>query len=121
MGDTVDASYTNSMGEPYLNAFWTDPDFDPKQRAFYCVRVMEIPTPRWTTFDRKIFGVESPEGAPAGIHERAYTSLICYTSQRAGWRGFCPRKPLQEAFLRKSRGVCPSQRLNARRKLAASW
>ena len=61
------------------------------------MRVLEIPTPRWTTFDRKIFGVEFPVGAPAGILERAYSSLICYTSQRAGWRGFCPRKPLQEA------------------------
>jgi len=77
--DVEDASYTNSIGEPYLQAHWADPDFDRNQRAFYYVRVLEIPTPRWTTFDAKVFGVEIPDGAPTSIQERAYTSPIWYT------------------------------------------
>jgi hypothetical protein len=82
VGNTVnvaDASYTNSIGAPYLTAYWKDPGFDPKQRAFYYVRVLEIPTPRWTTFDAKIFGVKLPTDVPSSIQERAYTSPIWYT------------------------------------------
>jgi len=82
VGNTVnveEATYTNAIGSPYLTAFWKDPDFDPKQRAFYYVRVIEIPTPRWTTYDAKVFGVKIPEGAPTSIQERAYTSPIWYT------------------------------------------
>ncbi|MEM9799457.1 MAG: DUF3604 domain-containing protein [Planctomycetota bacterium] len=82
VGNTVDveaATYTNGIGEPYLDAYWSDPDFDPAERAFYYVRVLEIPTPRWTTFDAKIFGVELPEGLPTSIQERAYTTPIWYT------------------------------------------
>jgi hypothetical protein len=60
-------------------AFWTDPDFDPKERAFYYVRLLEIPTPRWTTVDAKVFGAKLPEGVPSSIQERAYTSPIWYT------------------------------------------
>ncbi len=59
--------------------YWKDPDFDAKQRAFYYVRVLEIPTPRWTTFDAKVFGVKLPTDVPASIQERAYTSPIWYT------------------------------------------
>jgi hypothetical protein len=81
VGNTVDvkqASYSNSIGAPQLQAFWQDPGFDPKQRAFYYVRVIEIPTPRWTTTDAKVFGVEIPKGAPTSIQERAYTSPVWY-------------------------------------------
>jgi len=77
--DVADASYKNTIGEPLLLAYWKDPDFDAKQRAFYYVRVIEIPTPRWTTYDAKIFGVKIPEGAPTAIQDRAYTSPIWYT------------------------------------------
>jgi hypothetical protein len=82
VGNTVDAataSWTNTIGAPELGAVWTDPDFDPEQRAFYYVRVLEIPTPRWSTYDAFRFGVDIPEGAPVSTQERAYTSPIWYT------------------------------------------
>ena len=82
VGNTVDvenASYTNSIGDAALTAYWKDPDFDPNERAFYYVRVLEIPTPRWTTRDAKVFAREIPKGAPTRIQERAYTSPIWYT------------------------------------------
>ncbi|MCJ7815342.1 MAG: DUF3604 domain-containing protein [Xanthomonadales bacterium] len=62
-----------------LTAFWSDPDFDPKQDAFYYVRVLEIPTPRWTTHDAAFFGVNLPDRVPPTLQERAYTSPIWYT------------------------------------------
>lgn len=82
VGSTVnveEASYTNAIGAPYLQTFWKDTDFDPAQRAFYYVRVLEIPTPRWTTYDAKFFKVKRPDDVPAAIQERAYTSPIWYT------------------------------------------
>jgi len=82
VGNTVnvaDASYTNTIGSPMLLAYWKDPAFNAKERAFYYVRVLEIPTPRWTTYDAKFFKVELPKGVPAAIQERAYTSPIWYT------------------------------------------
>ena len=82
VGNTVDvesASYTNSIGDAALTAYWKDPDFDRNERAFYYVRVLEIPTPRWTTRDAKVFAREIPKGAPTSIQERAYTSPIWYT------------------------------------------
>lgn len=82
VGNTVnvaEASYTNSIGAPELTATWTDPSFDAKQKAFYYVRVLEIPTPRWTTYDAKYFGVALPKDVPSSIQERAYTSPIWYT------------------------------------------
>lgn len=81
VGNTVnvkEATYTNAIGAPFLSAYWKDPAFNPGERAFYYVRVLEIPTPRWTTYDAKIFGVKRPEDVPASIQERAYTSPIWY-------------------------------------------
>jgi len=74
VGNTVDvatATWSNTIGAPILFAHWTGPDFDSGQRAFYYVRVMEMPTPRWTTYDAKFFGVDLPEGVPATIQEPA--------------------------------------------------
>jgi hypothetical protein len=65
-----------------LEAYWKDPDFNPAQRAFYYVRVIEIPTPSWVAYDLKVFGGKLPEGATADVltlQERAYTSPIWYT------------------------------------------
>src|SRR5690606_29532101 len=77
--DVKTASYTNSIGAAELSSVWTDPDFDPTQRAFYYVRVLEIPTPRWTTYDAAFYGTELPDNLPTQIQERAYTSPIWYT------------------------------------------
>ena len=69
----------NTIGASELATVWTDPDFDPKQRAFYYARVLEIPTPRWIVYDAFRFGVEIPEGAETTHQERAYTAPIWYT------------------------------------------
>jgi hypothetical protein len=82
VGDTVDiatATFTNAIGAPQLTAVWTDPDFDDDDRAFYYARVLEIPTPRWSTHDAVRFGVERAADAPDTTQERAYTSPIWYT------------------------------------------
>jgi len=82
VGNTVNvekATWTNSIGDATLGAHWTDPDFDPKQSAFYYVRVLEIPTPRWTTYDAAFYGIDRPKKVPATLQDRAYTSPIWYT------------------------------------------
>lgn len=73
------ASYANSIGDVMQMAYWQDPDFDPAESAFYYVRVLEIPTPRWTTYDAAFYGVDLPQGVTAEQQERAYTSPIWYT------------------------------------------
>ncbi len=82
VGDTVDvvkATYTNTIGAAELVTVWKDPAFDPAQRAFYYVRVIEIPTPRWTAYDAARFGTKPLPGTRMTITERAYTSPIWYT------------------------------------------
>ena len=81
VGDTVnreDASYTNTIGAAQLQTTWTDPDYFAGENAFYYVRVLEIPTPRWTLFDAVRFGIELSSEArdDAVAQERAYTSPI---------------------------------------------
>jgi hypothetical protein len=82
VGDTVDvasATWSNSIGAPELITVWQDPDFDPKASAFYYARVIEIPTPRWTAYEAKRFGVTMNDRVPMTTQERAYTSPIWYT------------------------------------------
>lgn len=82
VGNTVDvanATWTNTIGAPELITVWGDPDFDPRQRAFYYARVIEIPTPRWTAYEAKYFNVQAPAESPMITQERAYTSPIWYT------------------------------------------
>lgn len=84
VGTTVDvkgATYRNSIGDALLTAHWQDPDFNPNVRAFYYVRVIEIPTPRWTAYDAARFGIELPDHIQMTIQDRAYTSPIWYTPQ----------------------------------------
>jgi len=82
VGNTVDiknANWTNTIGASELAAVWTDPDFDPKQRAFYYTRVLEIPTPRWIVYDAHRYGIELPADSTKIAQERAYSSPIWYT------------------------------------------
>lgn len=81
VGNTVDletATWSNHIGDSELSTVWTDPDFDPTERAFYYVRVLEIPTPRWVVYDNVRLGAEIPEDAELIGQERAYTSPIWY-------------------------------------------
>lgn len=82
VGNTVDvanATWTNTIGAPELVTLWEDPDFDAKQPAFYYARVIEIPTPRWTAYDAKRFGLKMGKEVPMSLQERAFTSPIWYT------------------------------------------
>ena len=100
VGNTVDvknATYTNTIGAVELKKVWRDPDFDPSLDAFYYVRVLQIPTPRWTTYDAKKLGVPPPSFAPATVQERAWTSPIWYAPtrrRRARANGTASRLPI---------------------------
>jgi len=85
IGSTVDletATYKNSIGDSQLATWWIDPDFNPAVRSFYYVRVIEIPTPRWTAFDEVHFGIQMSPEVTRVLQERAYTSPIWYTPNR---------------------------------------
>ncbi len=82
IGSTVDvaeATYANSIGAAELATVWQDPEFDAAQQAFYYVRVLEIPTPRWTIYDAKYFETQMAPMVKLQHQERAYTSPIWYT------------------------------------------
>jgi len=82
VGNTIDmeaATWTNTIGASELVSVWVDPDFDPKQKAFYYARIIEIPTPRWVMYDMVRLGAEIPEAAALIHQERAYSSPIWYT------------------------------------------
>jgi hypothetical protein len=84
VGNTVDmeaANWTNTIGASELATVWADPEFDPQQSAFYYARVIEIPTPRWTLYDKVRLGAEVPKEAKLIHQERAYTSPIWYNPQ----------------------------------------
>jgi hypothetical protein len=81
VGSTVDvanATYTNTIGAATLSAYWKDPAFDASEGAFYYVRVIQIPSPRWTAYDQKRYGVKMAADVPMTVTDRAYTSPIWY-------------------------------------------
>ena len=90
MGDTVDvahASYTNTIGAPSLATVWSDPEFDPKQRSFYYVRVLEIPTPMWTAFDALRYHLTLPADVRAQGQARGHSSPVWYPPTAGdGWQ-----------------------------------
>ena len=82
VGNTVDlktATYKNTIGAPELITAWTDPEFDPRVRAVYYVRALEIPTPRWTAYDVVRFHAKMPPSVKMTLQERGFTSPIWYT------------------------------------------
>jgi hypothetical protein len=85
VGNTVDvanATYTNTIGAPALSAYWKDPTFIASERAFYYVRVIQIPSPRWTAYDQKRYGIKMSAEVPMTVTDRAYTSPIWYTPSK---------------------------------------
>ena len=86
VGNTVDiqsATYANTIGAAELGTLWIDRDFDPEQQAFYYVRVLEIPTPRWTTYDVAAFEIPPPDSVPGSVQQRVYSSPVWYKPYEA--------------------------------------
>ena len=77
--DVKTASYDNRYGSPQLSVVWQDPEFDASQRVFYYVRVLEIPTPRHSTYDAVALRQAPMDEYPTIVQERAYTSPVWYT------------------------------------------
>ncbi len=92
--DVANATYTNTIGAATLSAYWKDPAFDATQRAFYYVRVIQIPSPRWTAYDQKRYGIKMPDYVPMTVTDRAYTSPIWYTPATVGPGGLDHMKRL---------------------------
>lgn len=88
--DLEQATYTNKIGKTELKTVWTDPDFDAALDAFYYVRVLEIPTPRWNTIQAKELGIDLPQNVPATVQERAWSSPIWYTPSAPARKGATP-------------------------------
>ncbi len=77
-----DCSYSPDLGSRSLNTYWSDPEFDAEQAAFYYVRVLENPSCRWSTYDALRLGIEPTKLAPATIQERAWSSPIWHRPAR---------------------------------------
>jgi hypothetical protein len=99
VGNTVNlakGTYTDSIGEPQLGTVWTDPDFDPSLDAFYYVRVLEIPTPRWSAIQAVKLGRVPPAGVATTIQERAWSSPIWYAPSAEARRAAKPGPTVAE-------------------------
>ena len=72
------ATYSHKYGASELSTLWQDPEFDPSQKAFYYVRAIEVPSPRWTAYDASVFGIALPDYVQKITTERAYSSPIWY-------------------------------------------
>ena len=84
VGNTVNletAEYTNDIGDTEFTTYWTDPDFDASLPAFYYIRVLEIPTPRWTLFDKVRHDLTLPDEVPLVHQERGVSSPIWYNPE----------------------------------------
>jgi len=84
VGDTVDlktGAYKNNIGAAELKTMWTDPEFNPNTLAAYYLRVLEIPTPRWSTLLALEHGLPLPKDSPATVQQRGWSSPIWYTPQ----------------------------------------
>ena len=77
--DVANATFDDSVGATQLSKLWRDPEFNPELKAFYYVRVLQVPTPRWTAYDAKRFGIAMPDHVPMVTQERAYSSPIWYS------------------------------------------